>query len=86
MSCFHGDNLLGLRRGPALGLGLRGRGRDAPVGVGDEQRSPLLRRLVTLGHAEPAEEPQRFVGKHTNADLKSVLAFQLLCTFANFLA
>lgn len=68
VSCFHGDNLLGLRRGPALGLGLRGRGRDAPVGVGDEQRSPLLRRLVTLGHAEPAEEPQRFVGKHRSTD------------------
>lgn len=31
--CFHGNNLLSLRRGPALWLPLRRRGRDAPVGV-----------------------------------------------------
>lgn len=73
--CFHGDNLLRLRRGPALGLGLRGRGRDAPVGVRDQQRSPLLGSFVTLCHAEPAKEPQRFVGKRTSVDLKEHSGF-----------
>lgn len=55
VSCFHGNNLLRLRRGPALRPCLRRRGRDAPVGVHYEQRSPLLRSFVALCHAEPAK-------------------------------
>lgn len=64
---FHGNNLLRLRRGSALRLGLRRRGRDAAVGVRDEQRPPLPRSFVALGHAEPAKTPQRFVGKHSRS-------------------